>query len=113
MKYQLSMSPGGSPAPGEGDLPRTTALAGATPNPFNPKTSISFDLAAAGHVRLEVYDLRGALVRTLLGADLAAGRHEIPWDGRDAAGRAVSSGAYLAHFAADGVQQTQKLMLVR
>ncbi len=113
MKYQLSMSPGGSPAPGEGDLPRTTALAGATPNPFNPKTSISFDLAAAGHVRLEIYDLRGALVRTLLGADLAAGRHEIPWDGRDAAGRAVSSGTYLAHFAADGVQQTQKLMLVR
>jgi hypothetical protein len=56
------------------------------PNPFNPLTTIRFDLPAAGPVRLAVYDLAGRLVRVLVEEARAAGSHEAVWDGRDAAG---------------------------
>jgi hypothetical protein len=52
------------------------------PNPFNPATVIEFVVAEAGPVRLEVYDLRGTRVRTLVAADLPAGPHRTSWDGR-------------------------------
>ena len=66
------------------------------PNPFNPRTVISFDLAAGGDVDLDVYDLSGARVRTLLGgAPLEAGRHEAVWRGDDDKGRRVSAGVYV------------------
>ncbi len=113
MKYQLSMSPGGTPVPDDGDLPAVTALAGASPNPFNPRTTVAFDLASTGRARLAVYDLRGTLVRRLVDADLAPGRHEVAWDGRDTAERALPSGTYVARLEANGVVQTQKLMLIR
>ena len=113
MHYQLSMSPGGTPVPGDGGIPAATALAGVSPNPFNPKTTIAFDLAATARARVSVYDVRGALVRRLVDADLAPGRHEVAWDGRDTGDRAVPSGTYFARLEAGGVSQTRKLMLVR
>ena len=66
-----------------GDVPAVTRLVGNAPNPFNPQTTIAFDLARAQSVRLEVFDLRGRLVRRLQDGVLAAGRHEVRWDGRD------------------------------
>ena len=98
-----------------GAAPRATRLAGNAPNPFNPRTTLHLELARADRARLEVYDLRGRLVRRLLdgSGELPAGRHEVVWDGRDAGGRAVGSGTYFARLAAGGVVRHLKMLLVR
>ena len=85
----------------------------AEPNPFNPRTTLRFELPAAASVRLEVYDVAGRRVRTLVAADLAAGPHEVRWDGRDGAGRGLPSGSYLARLVAGDRLLTTRLTLVR
>ena len=84
-----------------------------SPNPFNPRTTIRFELARAGAARLAVYDVCGRQVRTLLDGSLAAGSHEAEWDGRDDGGREVGSGVYLARLEAGGVVAVARLGLVR
>jgi hypothetical protein len=88
-------------------------LAPNWPNPFNPRTTLRFDLPAAGRVRLEVYDVRGRLVGSLVDAELPAGRHEAVWDGRDSEGRAMASGTYAARLRAGGRIETAWMGLVR
>jgi hypothetical protein len=83
------------------------------PNPFNPATTIALDLPRAGDVSLKIYNLRGALVRTLLDERLAAGRHEIVWNGTDDRGAAVASGVYFSEVKADGEVRVHKLALVK
>jgi hypothetical protein len=85
----------------------------AWPNPFNPRTTIGFALLRPAHVQLGVYDLQGALVRTLLAEPLPAGPHEIVWDGTDDGGRSLASGVYMARLAAGNVHQLQKLVLLK
>jgi flagellar hook assembly protein FlgD len=84
-----------------------------SPNPFNPRTTIHFDLPAAGPVRLAVYDVAGRLVRVLVEGETPAGSHEAVWDGRDASDRAMASGSYLARLVAGGKGQGVRLSLVR
>ncbi len=74
----------------DGELPRISAY----PNPFNPATTIRFKLNTRAPVTLQIFNLRGALVRTLLDRDLDAGTHEQFWNGRDNFGRQVASGTY-------------------
>ena len=96
----------GLPSPGE-DLR-------AFPNPFNPRTTVSFHLPRAGRVNLAVCDLRGRRVRTLVTGLLPAGPRTAIWDGRDEEGQAVSSGIYLATLTLDGVTvHATKLALIR
>jgi hypothetical protein len=83
------------------------------PNPFNPRTTIRFDLPAAGNVRLAVYDVAGRLVRVLVAGERPAGSHEAVWDGRDASGRSAPSGSYLARLVAGGKVEGVRLSLVR
>jgi hypothetical protein len=83
------------------------------PNPFNPRTVLSFSLAEPRSVTLAVYDLSGRRVVILVDRDFAAGRHHVPWDGRDASGDPVASGTYLARMKAGGAIRLQKLLLVR
>jgi flagellar hook assembly protein FlgD len=64
------------------------------PNPFNPRTTISFTAPEPGHVKLAVYSPDGRLVRTLVDGSLPAGFKEVSWDGKDASGVPVSSGVY-------------------
>jgi len=64
------------------------------PNPFNPRTTISFTLPQRGHVRLAIYSADGRLVRTLIDETTPAGFREVPWDGKDDRGATVSSGVY-------------------
>jgi hypothetical protein len=73
-------------------VPTELVLGGAAPNPFNPRTTVRFELPRSGRATLELFDVRGRLVTTLVDADLAAGRHEVVWRGADAEGRAVASG---------------------
>ncbi len=83
------------------------------PNPFNPGTTLVVTVRQEGPLRLEVVDLRGRLVRELRDGTLAAGRHEVAWDGRDHAGWAVPSGTYLCRLTAAGMVQTRTLSLVK
>lgn len=97
----------------DGGLPRVTRLLGNAPNPFNPKTVIRYELAADRDVRLEVFDPRGRLVRTLVDGRLPAGAHAAAWDGRDDRGAAAASGTYLFRLVAGDVVQQRKMVLVR
>ena len=72
------------------------------PNPFNPSTTIRYDLPEASHVRLSIYDITGRHVRALVDAYTAAGTHAVVWDGTDASGRAVASGVHLVRLVSAG-----------
>ena len=88
-------------------------LLGAHPNPFNPVTTLVFEMAESGPVSLALYDLSGRLLRRLVEGELPAGRHERRWDGRDAAGRRLASGLYLARFSRPGHTETCRLLLLK
>ena len=86
----------------------------AAPNPFNPLTTIRFEISAAGAVTLDLYDARGHLVRRLLnGEHRPAGSHELRLEGRDDAGRELAAGVYLLHLSTDGASASHKVTLVR
>jgi len=82
------------------------------PNPFNPSTTIGFEVSPAGGVDVDVFSPAGAKVRTLVHESLDAGTHEVRWDGRDDAGRRVASGVYIARVRAHGVSRTHKMLLL-
>ncbi len=97
--YSARLVTDGSSVPVPDDaLPRALAINGVVPNPFNPRTTVAFDVPRAGHVSLRIYDLRGHLVRDLLDGDMAAGSHQAVWDGTDAGGRAAAAGIYLVRL---------------
>jgi hypothetical protein len=94
-------------------MPRATRIAGAWPNPFNPRVTLRFELAAAGAARLAIYDIGGREMAVLANGTLAGGPHEFVWDGRDAAGRELASGLYVARLVSAGGEDTQRLVLAR
>ncbi|MBD3222543.1 M6 family metalloprotease domain-containing protein, partial [bacterium] len=98
---------------GDDQTPAVTRMRNPYPNPFNPGTTLAFDLARTGHVRLQIFDVRGRRVATVHDGELAAGVHEFRWQGRSDAGRRVASGTYLARFEGDGVVQNHRLMLIK
>jgi len=83
------------------------------PNPFNPSTHISFEMAAAGHAQLTVYDAAGRLVATLADEHHDAGSHQATWDGRDSSGRKSSAGVYLYRLEVGGYVETKRMTLVK
>lgn len=84
------------------------------PNPFNPMTTISFDLAKAAAVSLRVFDVSGRLVRVLVdGETVAEGRQEAVWNGRDDSGRRVASGTYFYRLEAGGYSETKRMALIK
>lgn len=85
----------------------------AWPNPFNPSTTLRYDVQQAGIVELDVYDLRGRLVRRLLRQHRAAGRHTLQWDGRTEAGELAASGTYLLCMRTPAYTVSRKLTLMR
>ncbi|MFO7655376.1 MAG: M1 family aminopeptidase [Candidatus Krumholzibacteriia bacterium] len=91
----------------------TARLLPAHPNPFNPRTTLGFDLSMPGPVRLDLFDLRGRRVRTLVDGDRPAGRTLVEWDGRGRTGEELSSGTYLARLTTAAGMQTRKLTLAR
>jgi spore coat protein A len=84
-----------------------------TPNPFNPRTTISFDLPASAAVDLRIFDVAGREVRSLLSGRLESDHHAIDWDGRDNAGGDVSSGVYVVRLEVGEEVLTSKMVLVR
>jgi hypothetical protein len=102
-----------STATGISDLAAGARLFQNLPNPFNPTTSIDFEIAGPARATLEIYDVRGALVATLLDRDVPAGPHRARWDGRDSSGRAVSSGVYYYRLRAGNFENSRKMVLLR
>jgi hypothetical protein len=98
---------------GAGAAPGVTALLPSYPNPFNPSTTIPFNLVSSEHVTIRIYNLQGALVRTLKNESFPPGLHRVIWDGRDKNNQEVATGAYFVRFTAGSVQTTQKLVLIR
>ena len=93
-------------------LPQGFALGQNYPNPFNPATVIPYQLPTAAHVRLDVFNVLGQHVATLVDAEKQAGFHAAKWDATDAAGQAMAAGVYLYRLTAGGGQQTQRMVLV-
>jgi hypothetical protein len=94
-------------------IPDAFALEQNYPNPFNPTTNIRFSLPETNDVTLEVYDLTGRLVRTLVSGQVEAGVHTMTWDGKDASGVQVASGVYLYRIQAGAFNQTNKMTLLK
>ena len=102
-----------SPAP---VLPAEAAVAlhSAFPNPFNPSTTIAFNVKSASDVKLKIYDVAGHLVRTLIDGQVAnPGFNEVIWNGRSDGGNLVASGVYLYRMETDGFSETKRVMLVK
>lgn len=85
----------------------------AFPNPFNPSTTLQFNLPDAGHAELTVYNAAGQHVRTLICGELGAGIHMMQWDGRDEQGNQMSSGVYYSRLVTDTAVTTGSMTLVK
>jgi flagellar hook assembly protein FlgD len=95
-------------------IPRTFGLYPTVPNPFNPTTSIRYDVpSGGGDVTISVYDVTGALVLTLVDGPQTAGQKAVTWNGKDSRGRSVASGVYFYELRAPGYQKTLKMVLVK
>jgi hypothetical protein len=93
--------------------PPVTALRSVYPNPFNPTTRISYELARNTHVYIAVYDVAGRRVSVLKNDVVGAGRHEVVWHGRTENGQTAASGVYFCRLRADGIVQTRKMILLK
>ena len=96
-----------------GAVPTVTRLSAISPNPFNPCTTIAFDLADSGPVELAIFDLRGRLIDVLASGTLEPGRHRVTWSGQNRAGQAMPSGTYCCRLVAGGRVQSMKLVLAK
>jgi hypothetical protein len=95
------------------ELPRSFELSQNVPNPFNPSTNVDFALAAGAHVSLDVFNLLGQKVRSLVNETLPAGTYRVSFDAQDEAGRALPSGLYFYRLDTGYENQTRKMMLLR
>lgn len=90
-----------------------TALLENFPNPFNPSTTISFSLANAGNVNIEIYNQKGQKVHSLVNAEMNAGMHQLQWNGKDDNGNSVSSGIYYYRMKSGKFSSTRKMVLMK
>ncbi|MCY3683296.1 MAG: T9SS type A sorting domain-containing protein [Gemmatimonadetes bacterium] len=94
--------------------PTEFALLQNFPNPFNPDTTIGYELAESADVTLQIYNVVGQVVRTLIAAESQSiGRYQVRWDGMDDRGMPVSSGIYFYQISAGKFQDVRKLMLLK
>jgi hypothetical protein len=84
------------------------------PNPFNPATTIRYELGGAGgRVKLQIFDVSGRLVNTLIDGEQQEGAHSVQWNGLDNTGRRVATGAYFYRLIAPGFTQTKKMVMLK
>lgn len=94
-------------------LPQKTSLSHNYPNPFNPFTTIEYYLPRRSHVTIEVFNVLGRKIKTLVNGPIAAGLHVTGWDGTDAQNTPVASGVYLYRFQTGDSVQTNKMLLLK
>ncbi|MBK7671848.1 MAG: T9SS type A sorting domain-containing protein [bacterium] len=91
-----------------------TSLSDPTPNPFNPRTKIAFELARSELVSISVYDVAGRLISRLIENDLrTAGHHVVEWDGRDKAGLSMAAGVYFCVLDSPTVRLTKRMTMLK
>ena len=83
------------------------------PNPFNATTRITFHIPAAGHVNIDIYDISGRFITTLIDEQLQAGHHRIGWEGTDRYGVKVGTGLYFVHLYSGELRKTRKITLMK
>lgn len=94
-------------------LPKLYSLSQNYPNPFNQSTKIEFTLNKSGFVRLNIYDLLGRKVRTLVSQHLSSGHKSVLWDGKNDLGKDVASGIYFYQLRIGDFSETKKLVLLK
>ena len=99
--------------PAESGLPARSGLAPNYPNPFNAGTRLVYRLADPGPVRLEVYNVLGQRVRTLVDETQKAGSYQVHWDARDQGGTPAAAGVYVTRLQYPGEEQTRRLLLLK
>jgi len=97
----------------EEEVPAEFSLSSNYPNPFNPETRISYFIPRVSHVKLQIFNILGHKIRTLVDEDQAAGRKGVLWDGRDDQGEQVASGVYLYRLQAGDLSESKKMVLMR
>ena len=95
------------------ELPQTYSLSSNYPNPFNPETTISFSLPQASDVSLNVYNVKGQLVKTLINEQKELGNHSVIWAGKDNNDRKVASGVYFYRINAGEFTDMKKMILIK
>jgi hypothetical protein len=93
--------------------PKRTGIARISPNPFNPRTTVSFSLEKDQRVSVRIYDTRGRLVTTLVDEMRAPGTYEVTWEGQSISGGGAPSGVYFAHFQSGSTVETRKITLLK
>ena len=96
-----------------GTLPTDFNLRQNYPNPFNPTTAIEFNLPKSEHVTLNIYNVLGQKITTLVDQTLSSGNKRVVWDGTDSSGRTVQSGIYFYRIQAGDFTQTRKMMMLK
>ena len=91
----------------------TTTLRGPYPNPFNRQSTTEYVLSESQHVTIELYDVLGRRIRTLVNAWKETGLHTIRWNGQNRYGQEVGSGVYFCRMRAEGTTKTRKIVRVR
>ena len=94
-------------------IPTDFALFQAYPNPFNPTTTIGYQLPHSAHIKLTVYNTLGQVVKTLINSYVETGYHEVIWNGRHSAGKEMPSGIYMFRLESGSFQQVNKMMLMK
>ena len=100
-------------ASGQVDALKETTLAPNVPNPFNCTTQLAYHLTTPGPVRLEIYNVLGQLVRTLVDEVQSPGAYQVHWSGYDQGGVAVGAGVYLTRFSYPSGVQTRLLLYLK
>jgi hypothetical protein len=98
---------------GNQGVPSGFVLRPAYPNPFNPATTVAFEIPRPARTQVTVRDVRGRLVRVLADRDFPAGGHKVSWDATDGSGSPVSAGVYVVRLEAEGVNLARKILLAR
>jgi hypothetical protein len=115
--YDVPVGVGDGIADGGNKLPKAFGMAQNYPNPFNPSTTIQYQIPAsmgdAVHVKLDVFDIRGRKVRTLVDTDRTAGDYVVRWNGRSDRGEELSSGIYLYRIKAGKYQETRRMLMLK
>ncbi|NIO28947.1 MAG: T9SS type A sorting domain-containing protein, partial [Candidatus Latescibacteria bacterium] len=95
-------------------LPLKYELSYNYPNPFNPVTTLRYDVPSPGSVvSIVIYNIKGQAVKRLMNQYKAPGFHSIAWNGKDDRGESVASGIYFVQMKAEGFRQTRKLVLLK
>jgi hypothetical protein len=95
------------------EIPVANRLRSNFPNPFNPSTMISFDMAQDGHVTIDIFNIRGQRIKSLVNEHLRSGVHTVEWNGTDDQGRQVSSGIYLYQMQSENYTSTRRMLLMK